>query len=164
MQPTADMAIPQSENTLTVRPLRREDVDWYAASLDPEIVRWSREEPIADVQSWWESERGRRIAIECCGDLVGAAKVAIDNTRAEISYWVSADKRGRGYASAALVLLTAQAKGEATSLPIELEIHPLNEASIRVAVKAGYEFSELRESCDTCADTNGQVAIYRYAG
>ena len=66
--------------------------------------------------------------------------------------------------STALTLLASDNRATNPEIPIELEIHPQNEASIRVAQRAGFAFAELRQSCDSCADTDGNVAIYRYAG
>lgn len=154
----------RSDVPVSIRPLQKNEAGWYAESLDTEIVRWSREEPIANAAAWWVAGGRDRLAIACCGEPVGAAKVVVDSTRAEISYWVAADHRGHGYASAALTLLTSLERERHPGLPIELEIHPENSASIRVAMKAGYVFIGLRRSCGTCADSDGNVAIYRYAG
>lgn len=154
----------RSDDAIEIRPLRKAEAAWYASSLDAEILRWSREEPIDDPNGWWMTTGKDRLAIECCGDLVGAAKRTADAKRIEISYWVAAAHRGKGYATSALTLLTSGSRANDPGIPIELEIHPQNDASIRVARRAGFVFAELRQSCDTCADTDGNVAIYRYAG
>jgi RimJ/RimL family protein N-acetyltransferase len=145
-----------------VRPLGRDEADWYAASLDHEILRWSREEPITNIEEWWKWAGKDRLVIECCDQPVGAAKLAVDDHRVEISYWVAADHRGNGYATSGLEELTSLALDRHPKLPIELEIHPENDASTRVATKVGYAFVELRSSCDSCADADGNVAVYRY--
>jgi RimJ/RimL family protein N-acetyltransferase len=149
---------------LAVRSLLPEDVDWYAANLDGEVLRWSREEPIGDQATWWEDEGKHRLAIECCGTPVGAARVTVEAERVEIAYWIAPDHRRRGYATAALALLTADSARRHPDLPIELEIHPDNVASIRTAVAAGYQFLTMRSSCASCADDDGRVAIYGSTG
>lgn len=154
----------RSGSPIEIRPLRQGEASWYAASLDAEILRWSREERIDDPDGWWMTTGKDRLAIECCGEPVGAARIAADATRTEISYWVAATHRGKGYATSALTLLASDNRATNPEIPIELEIHPQNEASIRVAQRAGFAFAELRQSCDSCADTDGNVAIYRYAG
>lgn len=102
--------------------------------------------------------------IECCGDPVGTAHIKSSDQRIEISYWISSAHRRRGYASRALNLLTARAVESEPAKPIELEIHPLNTGSIKTGEKSGYEFHEMRTSCDSCADETGRVAVYRFVG
>jgi RimJ/RimL family protein N-acetyltransferase len=66
------------------------------------------------------------------------------------------------YASEALAEMTRLAADSGWGRPIELEIHPGNEASVRTALRAGYAFHEMRATCNACADDTGRSAIYRW--
>jgi RimJ/RimL family protein N-acetyltransferase len=149
---------------LVLRLIAESDADWYAANLDDEIIRWSREEAVEDTTSWWSSVNRSRLVIECCGDSVGSAKVSVSDHRIEISYWIARDHRRRGYASRALGIMTTEVADSRSGKPIELEIHPDNVGSIRTAERSGYRFHEMRVSCDSCADESGRVAVYRFRG
>ena len=66
------------------------------------------------------------------------AKVESDPEVAEAAYWVSPSARGRGVATRALRLLSRWAFDEAGVERLWLEIEPGNDASHRVALKAGF--------------------------
>lgn len=62
-----------------------------------------------------------------------------DGARASAGYWVARSQRGRGYATDALRALTDWAIGLEGLDRVELSVEPWNEASWRVAERAGYE-------------------------
>jgi ribosomal-protein-alanine N-acetyltransferase len=56
----------------------------------------------------------------------------------EICYWVAAAVRGQGIATAAVDLMTEHAFGISDRSAVYLWVRPNNDASARVAVKAGF--------------------------
>ena len=75
------------------------------------------------------------------GEAIGFAGIvdlALDQQQGEIGYVVAPAARGRGVAGRALVLLTDWAFAELGLERIELRIDPANEASARLARRAGY--------------------------
>lgn len=154
--------------TVSTRPWTDDDAAWYVGHLDDAIARWTLEPSDLDEGSWRtmlsSAVRTGVIwhAIECCGEVVGNVKAVPMSDHVAISYWVAENQRGKGYASRALAQMTRLALADAWGRPIELEIHTANEASIRTAERVGYDFFEMRESCNACADDTGRSAIYRW--
>ena len=153
---------------ISTRPWDANDAAWYLEHLDSEITRFTLE-PIGIDEDTWRESLSRSAAagatwhaIECCGGPVGNIKMVPMSDHIAISYWVAADERGNGYASQALAAMTRRAVASGRGRPIELEIHPDNEGSIRTAASAGYTFYEMRESCNACSDDSGRSAIYRW--
>jgi RimJ/RimL family protein N-acetyltransferase len=138
-----------SDDTVVLRPLKLADIpDVVAACRDPEIVRWTTEIPedyteeharswIASTSDGWKSGRAE-LAITQNGVFAGAiGLVARHEWIAEIGYWVTPQFRNRGLATRALELLSAWAEGVGFAR-LQLATFPGNEASARVAEKAGY--------------------------
>jgi RimJ/RimL family protein N-acetyltransferase len=138
-----------SDGTVVLRPLKPTDIpDVVAACRDPEIVRWTTEIPedyteeharswIASTSDGWKSGRAE-LAITENGDFAGAiGLVARQDWIAEIGYWIAPQFRGRGIATRALALISRWAE-EAGFARLQLTIFPGNQASARVAEKAGY--------------------------
>jgi RimJ/RimL family protein N-acetyltransferase len=145
---------PLSDGELLLRPWDRGDVPAVAAACrDPEIPRWTAVPPdyterhardfiggtAADLQA------GRELALAVVdaagGSLLGAVGLASfdwADGKAEIGYWVAADARRRGIASRATRLLAEWALTRLGLDRIELLAHPDNEASQRVAERAGF--------------------------
>ena len=167
VSPTSDGLRPE-ERAVSTRPWSSDDAAWYIDHLDSEIAQWTLEPVGLDENTWRESlSRSSTTgamwhAIECCGGPVGNIKVVPMSDHIAISYWVASDERGNGYASGALASMTHRAAESGWGRPIELEIHPDNQGSIGTALKVGYEFYELRESCNACSDETGKSAIYRW--
>jgi RimJ/RimL family protein N-acetyltransferase len=79
--------------------------------------------------------RGRR--------LLGAVGLMPDSSGGfELAYWVRPEERGKGAATRAVIASTLWAHHELAVRRIWLEIEPGNEASLRVARKAGYRFEQ----------------------
>jgi RimJ/RimL family protein N-acetyltransferase len=70
--------------------------------------------------------------------LGGANLRFADHDTAEVSYFLRASARGRGFATRAVFLLARWAFDELGIQRLELRAHPDNEASIRVAERAGF--------------------------
>ncbi len=165
-----DTARRDSSSGVSTRPWTTDDASWYIDHLDGDIARWTMEPAGLDEASWRETLARSSAtgtiwhAIECCGEPVGNVKAVPLSDHIAISYWVAMSERGKGYASRALAEVTHLAAESRWDRPIELEIHPDNEASIRTAVRVGYEFYEMRATCNACADDTGRSAIYRWRG
>ncbi len=152
---------------LLLRPWTEADAAWYVGAIDDEILRWTREPDDLTVEDWIaclsdaQSGRSQSAAITSDRALVGNVTVTQRRNAVEISYWISAEARGRGFASEALNATTDWVSDNLGPIPLHLEISPDNAASIAVAKRAGYSFSEYRLSKDRCADDLGRVAVYR---
>ncbi len=153
MQPKCLSRMPQPRlagGGLTLRPWRQSDapelVDAYA---DPDIYRWHcRSLSLADAESWisheldrWPQDLGSSWAITQDGSLRGRVAIGgvhLDEGRVGVSYWVLPTARRRGVASKALGTVVDWAFDTAGFHRIELHHSTQNEASCRVATKAGF--------------------------
>ena len=111
-------------------------------------MRWTTEIPedyteeharnwIASTPAGWKEGRAE-LAIMEKGVFAGAiGLVARQEWVAEIGYWIAPAFRGRGIATRALELLSRWAE-DVGFARLQLTIFPGNEASARVAAKAGY--------------------------
>jgi RimJ/RimL family protein N-acetyltransferase len=82
--------------------------------------------------------------------------------RGEIGFWTAAGARGRGFAPAAVRLVTDWAFGSfgPERLPLIMLVHDLdNPASCRVAAKSGYPFHELSPANPPYWLTDGHVHV-----
>lgn len=129
-----------------------EDVTAHVAGEDEETARrfgwWpkrSTEQTVraayADwARNWHDNGPTRTFAARDpdSGALVGGCELRIrpDGT-GEVAYWTHAGKRGRGYATNALILLTGYAASIGVTR-LEAHIAPGNQASRRVAESAGF--------------------------
>ena len=142
---------------MSTRPWSHDDAAWYLDHLDGEIARWTLENVNGDEEAWRESVSRSSAtgsiwhAIECCGQPVGNIKAVPMSDHRAITYWVALEERGNRYASDALATMTRRAVDSGWGRPIELEIHPDNEASIGTATRVGYRFHEMRDSCNACS-------------
>jgi RimJ/RimL family protein N-acetyltransferase len=96
---------------------RGDDADWYAAAVrDPEIQRFTSEREdltaeqvrmaIADLHGRWD-QVGFAICDAMTGERLGNIALSRTGLFGEVSYWVAAQARGRGVATAALRLMSA---------------------------------------------------------
>lgn len=150
---------------ITLRPWRLEEGHVYAGLRDELVYRFTTEDPSVDGESCASEILAARhgpaqVAFAICdsrGNPVGNVAVMRRNATAEISYWLSAPARGRGWASTALRAATAWAFEEWDVDNAELEIDPANEASVRVAEAAGY----LRHGTRLQSACGGPALLYR---
>ncbi|MEI5099625.1 GNAT family N-acetyltransferase [Streptomyces sp. PmtG] len=138
---------------LVLRPWTRGDApDVYEAFQDPVLQRWharvadSEDEARAWIASWHEEWREETSAQWAAADArtgrvlgrVALRMIVLGDGQAEMAYWTMPRARGRGVAPRAVAALTAWAFGELGLHRIELRHSTRNEASCRVALKAGY--------------------------
>ncbi|WP_185832422.1 GNAT family N-acetyltransferase [Streptomyces sp. WAC 04229] len=138
---------------LLLRPWRDEDAPAvHAAFQDPLMHQWhvrsadSEDEVrgwIADWRQGWERERNAQWAVVGAADDLLVGRVALRDMvfwdgLAEVAYWTTAAARGRGVAARASRALAAWALDEVGFQRLELTHAVANEASCRVAHKAGF--------------------------
>jgi RimJ/RimL family protein N-acetyltransferase len=146
-----------------LRPWRLEDVPRVARICsDPEISRWTRvPSPYTEehARTWieqtvrdWDSGQGEAAfaVTDTSGEVVGAIGLRLlqeeYGVRGSIGYWVAAEARGRGVATDALKLASRWGFRQLGLQRLELVTDPANEASQRVAEKAGFRREGLLRS------------------
>jgi RimJ/RimL family protein N-acetyltransferase len=135
-----------------LRPWRADDAGAvFAACQDPQIQRWTqvpvpyrREDaegfvgPFA-TQTW--AEGGALFAVEPAGggELVGSMGLHhLDQGLGAVGYWTAPAARGRGLTAEALRVLSRWAVDALGATRLEALVLVGNEASLRVAARAGY--------------------------
>jgi RimJ/RimL family protein N-acetyltransferase len=145
---------PLADDLVTLRPYRPGDARALVAELrDPEIPRWTViPAPYTDRDAHRflaRLEPGRRAGRELAlaivattgGRLLGGCGLINfdhENGRAEIGYWVARDARRRGVGTRTVVLLSRWALRTLDLERLELLANPGNEASQRLAERAGF--------------------------
>lgn len=152
---------------VTLRPWGTDEVDLYLSLRDVEVFRFTTEDPDLDREHCrldfvgeGRSESSARFAL-CGPDGRPVGNLTVDRfgDRAAIAYWLAPQARGRGWAAEALRAATQWAAANWPVGHIELEIHPENTASVRVAQAAGYARHGLRLE-SACG---GPALLYRKA-
>ncbi|MEU4704368.1 GNAT family N-acetyltransferase [Nonomuraea dietziae] len=154
-----------SERSLLLRPWRREDAPMILdAFKDPGTRHWhartvdsigEAEELIEGYTQGWRAESSATWAVVTATDEVlgRVALRGIDHAagEAEVAYWMRASARGRGAATAGVRTLSAWAFGVGVHR-LYLNHSTMNEASCRVAQKAGFALEGTRRSAHLHAD------------
>ncbi|MFB0615195.1 GNAT family N-acetyltransferase [Streptomyces sp. AGS-58] len=146
---------------LVLRPWRAEDAPAvHAAFQDPLMHQWhirssdSAEEAADWITRWrkgWEAEQDAQWAVadEITDELLGRValrQILLGDGVAEVAYWTVARARGRGVAPRATSALADWAFEEIGFHRLELTHALANEASCRVAVKAGFTVEGTKRS------------------
>lgn len=159
-----------SDGVVALRPWTLDDVPAIAAACaDPLIAHWIHQLPSpyreSDAREYVLSTEaaGRKgigaffAVVECSGGaVVGSISVHVldpELANVEVGYWTAAPARGRGLTTRALRLLSGWALREAGAERVQLRADVLNEASIRVAEKAGFT----REGTLRASGFNGRL-------
>ncbi len=147
--PVADLALDGSQlRTLTSAdaPLL---VEATAAETEPALWGPRPAGPYTPAQAQaalreWDPEGGQVSYGLLRGDrLLGALALMVDGPgSAEVAYWIRPEERGQDLATRAVRALTSWARETAGLSRVWLEIRPGNEASLRVARRAGYRFEQ----------------------
>ncbi len=146
------------------------------AVVDPEIARFTcfaQPHDVGDTRAWIESQPMLRrcgqaidFGILPVGGVVligsiGISQIEVDDRRAQIGYWIGARSRGRGFATAALRLLSYWAMGPPLSLVrLELAIDAENVGGRRAAEHAGYRPEAVLRSYMSVKGRRWDVALY----
>ncbi len=80
--------------------------------------------------------------------------------RATVGYWISPDRRRRGYASAALAAVTAWAFTLEEVARVQLHVEPWNEGSWRAAEACGYQREGVLRSWQVVGTERRDMAVY----
>jgi RimJ/RimL family protein N-acetyltransferase len=161
---------PLTDGRIRIRPLAAADEDVvFEACQDPAIQRWVpvpvpylREHAHDWVRNWnegWSNATHGALAIADASSnrLLGAIGLTPIEHRLSVGYWIVPAERGRGVATDAVRLLTAWAFRTLDYPRLELYHFVGNEASGRVATKAGFRregtlrlFAEMRGEPRDC--------------
>jgi ribosomal-protein-alanine N-acetyltransferase len=145
---------------LRLRTVRERDLDDLYSKLNDLQYRGSffplgmQAEPVFrrkfEEDGFWSKDEGMLLMIDPSDEIVGEIEfypIVHYLTGYELSYLVfGTDHRGKGYATEAVSLLTAFLFQKPINR-VQLAIHPENEASRRVAKKAGYTPEGLMRGC-----------------
>jgi RimJ/RimL family protein N-acetyltransferase len=155
------------DDAILLREFTEEDVPAIvAACQDPEIARWTRvPSPYteADAREFLKDPPDRAFAVvdRSSGELLGAIGARPEeDARVEIGYWVAREARGRGVATRALRLIAAWAVEEIGAGRVQLYTDPANEASQRVAEKAGFRREGMLRSWTEIKGSRRDVVMY----
>jgi RimJ/RimL family protein N-acetyltransferase len=144
---------PLSDSIVTLRAFTLDDIEWVTEGCrDPEVARFTSvpdpyepehaREWIGQQDDLRESGEGLHLAATAADDgaplgSVGLQRIAWDQLRGEIGYWIAPSGRGRGAAPRAVRLLAAYGFEVGGLQRIEVIPYLDNPASQRVAEKAG---------------------------
>ena len=141
-----------------LRPWQPADVPAVVAAYrDPGIRQWharsmNEDEALAWIEAWptrWRQESGCGWAVTSQEGVLGQISlrtVTLDAGAAEISYWVLPQARGRRVAQRALAAVTTWAFEVVGLHRIEISHSTQNQASCRVAERAGYRAEGVKRS------------------
>ena len=151
---------------ITLRnPEERDIVPIYEGVQDPIIPKYTRIPPnylISNAEHYvrerspngFTHQTELQLVIECDGKFVGAISfhsMALEDARSEIGYWLTADARGKGIATASTKLLTQFGFESIGFHRIEALIFASNLASQKVILNSGFQQEGvLRDKC--CRD------------
>ncbi|MER0478964.1 GNAT family protein [Streptomyces sp. Edi2] len=150
-----------------LRPWQQTDASaLVASSLDPAIRQWNRVRPLSPEEArqkiarWherWRTESAAVWAICRTADeeilgLIGLGDIDLHGGSAEYLYWVLPAARGTGVATHATVALSRWAFDDLGLHRLQLTHSTANEASCRVATKAGFELEGTMRSALLHAD------------
>jgi RimJ/RimL family protein N-acetyltransferase len=145
---------PLNDGAVALRPWRAADlVPLVEACQDPEIPRWTAvpspygehdaREYLARAEIDRRSGRELGLAVVDAGEgtllgSCGLARFDWQDRKVEVGYWIAAAARGRSVGSRATGLLSRWALESLGMERVELLANPMNEASQRLAERAGF--------------------------
>ena len=157
-RPATPPAHPLSDEVVSLRLRRESDFEAVSTSRrDTHILRWLSDRPADDdtptgavlrAAEQWQTGQGAPFVIAAArsDSAIGLINLTFaDDTAAHIAYSVFATARGRGAAPRAVRLITTWAFRELGLGRIVLEADRRNAASLRVAEKAGFQWTHDRQ-------------------
>ncbi len=135
---------------IALRAWEQDDAEWYVRARDEEIFRWTKEprdlttELLRNAIERYQGRptyAGFAISDASSGSLLGNIALVIseaDPCWAEVMYWLAAPARGRGAATQAVRTIARWAFETLAIERIELLTDAENNASQRVAQRAGF--------------------------
>lgn len=163
-----------SSTRVRLRPFRAEDAGRVAVSCqDPEIPKFTLMEDGLSEQGAleWINRRNQlqehglfalAITVDGGDECVGQMGAFIDTAhrRADTFYWIDPSHRRQGIASEALMLITDWVFAEHDVVRAQLVTHPDNEASQRVAIRAGYQREGTLRAWEPVKDSQPDVVMW----
>jgi [ribosomal protein S5]-alanine N-acetyltransferase len=146
-----------------------------AACRDPEVPRWTRVPNDYDERAAaeWEAEAGRQrqsgeglhlVIAEVKNDellgSIGIHDIDRDEGRCNVGYYLAREARGRGIVTRAVRMLSRWAFDNLPVDRIEIPVVAENDASRRVAERAGYTFEGVLRSHTVIKGTRRDMAMY----
>ncbi|MEU4236703.1 GNAT family N-acetyltransferase [Actinoplanes sp. NPDC026619] len=158
---------------LVLRPWRDDDAETFLDAYDdPQIQRWHTRRPgsAADVLAWfgqyrqdWAQETGGHWAVTDGEQVLGRIAMRgfdFDDGFAGCAYWVLPRARGAGVATRALTALSGWGLGAAGFHRLHLGHSTRNDASCRVATKAGFRLEGTMRSEAVHADGRHDMHLH----
>jgi RimJ/RimL family protein N-acetyltransferase len=163
-----------SDGVVTLRAFGPDDApSVHAACQDPLIARFvpipqpyteaTAQAFVARRLAHWggDTERSFAITDAASGGFLGAiARHQRAEHRAEVGYWLAPGARGRGAATLALRLVRDWSFDVTGLIRLELFTHPENEASGRVALRAGFYREGVRRGWDLDVEGNPEDDVF----
>lgn len=152
---------PLDDGCVVLRPLDERDAAVIELALDDaEICRWFNNQGVstADVldraTAGWREADAANFAIVHEDRCVGSIWLNVGlSGRAGLGYWLLPDARGKGLVNRSIALVTRWAFSELGMERVSLLADPRNEASVRVAERAGFTREGVLRSW---TDVNGE--------
>jgi RimJ/RimL family protein N-acetyltransferase len=146
---------PLADGVVTLRPWTLDDIAAIARCCnEAEIASWMHQIPspydeqnareyVLATQQAWRDGSGAFFAVvdEASGEPVGSIGMHVLDAQfgnVEVGYWAAAPARGRGLTTRALRLISRWAIDDVGAERVQLRADVLNDASLRVAEKAGF--------------------------
>jgi ribosomal-protein-alanine N-acetyltransferase len=150
-----------ADGAVSLRPLDERDLGAIERALeDTEIQRWfddrgfSADDLLDRSRLGWQQSESANFAVVDRDRCIGSIWLNIGlSGRASVGYWLLAEARGKGLASHAVRLITRWAFEELGMQRVSLLADPRNEASLRVAERAGFTREGVLRSW---AEVNGE--------
>jgi RimJ/RimL family protein N-acetyltransferase len=164
-----------SDGVVRLEPLDERFVpDFEALTRDPDVLRYTRVPAergarfvagwIAGyAQGWRDGARAGFAVLGVDGEflgMVGLIRIEWDQLEAEIGYVIAPAARGRGIAGRAIGLISRWGVDELGLARIEAVIDVENEASLKVAERAGYKREGVRRSTFFKDGQRADMAVY----
>ena len=161
-----------TDGVVTLRPWRDEDIDEAIAGHDEEIAHWfgfpvvtpsyeTHKQAVDNWHTWYEDDRRRvNFLVEVDGAIAGNVEVQDHGGGlGRLSWTLYAGRRGRGYATRAVRLLSDYAFAELGLKRLEAEVDPRNTRSLRVASRAGLRREGVRRVVPGMGDVADGTAV-----
>lgn len=163
-----------TDDEITLRPWRDEDIDLAAPLEDEELARWfdfprrpTREDLARGVRRWREQYDDDRSVVNFAIELKGVdgpvGNVEVRRTgdgTGSVSWTTYAPYRGRGIAQRAVRMLAAYAFSELGLERLQAEVDAENRSSSRVAIRTGFRREGLLRGSATQKGERRDMVVY----
>ena len=143
------------------------------ASLDPDVLRWTRvpdDNSVELTREWIEGWRAgaadelHLLVVDASSDeilgAIGTVDMDFEQGRCGLGYWLAREARGRGVMVRAVRLLSRWLFEERAIERIEIHVEPANAASRAVAERVGFRLEGFLRSYQDLKGRRTDVASY----